>query len=413
MAYIKKHLETKVNLLLEMFPLVAVIGSRQCGKSTLVKKLRPDWKYYDLESPDDYQLITDDPVSFFNLHSGNIIIDEAQQYPALFKVLRGVIDADRKIKGRFLITGSSSPHIVKGITESLAGRIATVEMWPFKQGEFYQTALSPLYEKIIDDTTTASDFLSLKPVCSPKQSMDIWHKGGFPEPLIESENNPVFFKHWMENYIADYVSRDIRSLFPRLNIHNFRRFLTLLAQFSGHQMNMSHIARSLEISVSTVKDYLDIIHQTFLWRNLGAFTKNPLKKVQKANKGFFRDQGLLHNYLKIKDVDQLLLHPVAGFSFESFVIEELIRGLQATMATQLGYTYYRTKDKSEVDLIVEGDFGVIPIEVKLGSTIKRQSLFALENFISDMKCNYGIVINRGKRVELLSEHILQIPVHYI
>jgi len=396
-----------------MFPLVAVIGPRQCGKSTLVKKIRPDWKYYDLESPDDYQLISSDPVAFFSTHEGNIIIDEAQQYPELFKVLRGVIDADRKTKGRFLLTGSSSPHIVKGITESLAGRIATLEMWPFKQGEFYQAPLSPLYETMIGDNTKATDFLSLKPVCSLAQSMKLWHKGGFPEPLIENENNPDYYRHWMENYISDYVSRDIRGLFPRLNIHNFRCFLTLLAQFSGHQLNMSTIARSLEVSVSTVKDYLDIIHQTFLWRNLEPYTNNPLKKVQKANKGFFRDQGLLHYYLKIKDVDQLLLHPVAGFSFESFVIEEIIRGLQATMATQLSFNYYRTRDKSEVDLIVEGDFGVIPIEVKLGSSIKRQSLYALENFMSDMKCNYAMVINRGKRVELLSERIIQIPVHYI
>ena len=104
----------------------------------------------------------------------------------------------------------------------------------------------------------------------------------------------------MENYLADYVSRDIRGLFPRLIIHNFRRFLTLLAQYSGHQLNMSTIARALGTSVSTVKDYLDIIHQTFLWRNIQPYTKNPLKKVQKANKGFFRDQGLLHYFLKIK-----------------------------------------------------------------------------------------------------------------
>jgi len=136
-----RYLETKINLLLAMFPLVAVIGPRQCGKSTLVKKIRPDWKYYDLESPDDYQLISSDPVAFFNTHEGNIIINEAQQYPELFKVLRGVIDADRKTKGRFLLTGSSSPHIVKGITESLAGRIAALEMSPFKQGEFYQASL--------------------------------------------------------------------------------------------------------------------------------------------------------------------------------------------------------------------------------------------------------------------------------
>jgi predicted AAA+ superfamily ATPase len=125
-----------------MFPVVTLIGPRQCGKSTLVRQLHPDWKAYDLESPDDYQLITDDPVSFFAINSGQVIINEAQQYPDLFKVLRGVIDSDRSTKGRFLLTGSSSPNIVKGITESLAGRNATVEMAPFKQGEYYEQPIS-------------------------------------------------------------------------------------------------------------------------------------------------------------------------------------------------------------------------------------------------------------------------------
>ena len=219
--------------------------------------------------------------------------------------------------------------------------------------------------------------------------------------------------HWMENYIADYVSRDIRGLFPRLNIHHFRRFLTLLAQYSGHQTNMSSMARALGVSVLTVKDYLDIIHQTFIWRNLEPYAKNPLKKVQKANKGFFRDQGLLHYFLKINDLDQLLVHPVAGFSFESFVIEEIIRGLQATMATRLSYSYYRTIDRSEVDFVVESNSAVIPFEIKLSSMVNRKSLRGLELFMKDLNCTYGIVINRGKRVELLTDSIVQIPVQYV
>ena len=409
----KRYLATKIKQLLAMFPVVALIGSRQCGKSTLVKQLRPTWKYYDLESPDDYQLISNDPVTFFAINKDGVIIDEAQQYPEIFKVLRGVIDDDRKKKGRFLLTGSSSPHIVKGITESLAGRIATIEMWPFKQGEFYEKELSGLYHMMADGTVQAKDFLQLQPLVSIDQTMNVWHKGGFPEPLIEGEQNEEYYKQWVENYITDYLGRDIRGLFPKLNIHNFRRFLTLLAQFSGHQLNMSDMARALEISVSTIKDYLDIIHQTFIWRNLGPYTGNLLKKVQKAQKGFFRDQGLLHYFLRIKDVKQLLLHPVAGFSFESFVIEEIIRGLQSTMATHLGFSYYRTIDKSEVDLIVEGDFGVVPIEIKLNSMVKRKSLRGLENFIADMRADYGIVINTAKRVELLTDKIIQLPVHYI
>lgn len=413
----KRNLEGKINRLLEMFPVVAVIGPRQCGKSTIVRQLRPDWKYYDLESPADYQLITSDPAAFLSLNPDQVIIDEAQQYPELFKVLRGIIDSERQQKGRFLLTGSSSPEIVKEITESLAGRIATVELWPFTQNEFYERPPSRLYEMIVQETktktTTAKDFLALRPSVTTGQSMDVWFMGGFPEPLTESaRGNDAFYNQWMENYMIDYIGRDIRTLFPRLNIHNFRRFLTLLAQYSGHQLNMSDMARALEISVSTVKDYLDIIHQTFLWRNLPPYTGNRLKRVQKAKKGFFRDPGLLHYFLKISDLDRLLIHPVAGFSFESFVIEEIIRGLQATMATRLEFFYFRTINQSEVGLVIDGPFGTIPIEIKLNSVVKRISLRGLERFLADGE-GYGILINRGKRPELLTERIIQIPVNYI
>jgi len=409
----KRVIEEKINRLLVMFPVVAIVGPRQCGKSTLVKQLRPDWKYYDLESPDDYQLISSDPVAFFSLNTENVIIDEAQQYPELFRVLRGVIDSNRKKKGRFILTGSSSPDIVKGITESLAGRIATMEMWPFKQSEYYEKGLPGIYELLVDGRAKANDFLQLQPLLRMDQAMHVWFKGGFPEPLIESEKSTDFYLQWMENYIMNYVGRDIRMLFPRLQIHSFRRFLTLLAQFSGHQLNMSDMARALEISVSTIRDYLDIIHQTFLWRNLEPYIKNQLKKAQKAKKGFFRDQGLLHNFLKINDLDSLLIHPVAGCSFESFVIEEIIRGLQATMATQLEFNYYRTIDKSEIDLIIDSNSGPIPIEIKLNSMVNRTGLRGLKNFLDDTKTSYAILINRGKRVELLSEKIIQIPVNYI
>lgn len=409
----ERHLQEKLTQLQALFPVVGLIGSRQCGKSTLVRQLEPDWNYYDLESPDDFQLISNDPVSFFTLNPNALILDEVQQYPEIFRVLRGVIDASRKDKGRFILTGSSSPDIVRGINESLAGRIATVEMSPFKQSELFGAALPGVYELLTSPDVKPADFKSLEPALTLEQSMHVWLRGGYPEPLLEGLTTPVFHKQWMDNYLASYVSRDIRGLFPRLNIHNYRRFLSLLAQFSGHQLNMSDMARALEVSVPTIKDYLDIVHQTFLWRNLEPYVRNPLKKVQKANKGFFRDSGILHHLLRINTLDQLQLHPVAGFSFESFVTEELIRGLQATMATGLEFSYYRTVDKSEVDLVIEGDFGVVPVEVKLNAVIAPRSLRGLEGFIADTGCRYGVLVNRGKRIELLSERVVQVPVFYL
>ena len=409
----RRVLEDKIDLLLEMFPVVVIVGPRQCGKSTMVRQLRPEWRYYDLENPSDYQLISDDPLAFFSLNPENVIIDEAQQYPAIFQVLRGIIDSDRQKKGRFILTGSSSPEISRGVIESLAGRIAIVEMWPFKQCEYFESGIPELYSLLTSSQVETADFMGLSSRLSLLDSMQIWFKGGFPEPLIESENNPLFYNQWQENYIMSYVGRDIRMFFPRLDMHSFRRFLLLLAQFSGHQLNMSEMARALGVSVTTIKDYLDIIHQTFLWRNLPPYTRNLLKKVQKAKKGFFRDQGLLHSFLKIGNPDALVIHPVAGFSFESFVIEEIIRGLQATMATRLDYAYYRTIDKSEVDLVLDGVNGPIPIEIKLSSTVKRTALRGLKNFIGDTGAAFGIIVNRGHRVELLSENIVQVPVNYV
>lgn len=227
--HIKRCLERKINDLVEMFPCVAILGPRQCGKSTLAQSLDGDWSYYDLESPDDYQLITSDPVRFFELNPNKVIINEAQQYPDLFRTLRSVIDRDRSKNGRFFLTGSSSPEIVKGLNESLAGRIATTEMTPLKSCEFYQKNPTSFLDVVLSKNVSAKDFLSLKTSLENREVLDFWFKGGFPEPLLKSQQNPRFYKVWMDNYISSYVERDIRALFPKLNIQNFKRFLLLLA----------------------------------------------------------------------------------------------------------------------------------------------------------------------------------------
>ncbi len=407
-----RHLEQKIDKLLQLFPVVAIIGSRQCGKSTLVKKLRPDWAYYDLERPDHYQLISSDPLGFFSRRNKKVIIDEAQQYPELFQVLRGVIDQDRKATGRFLLTGSSSPEIVKGLTESLAGRISTVEMWPFKAAEFYDKPLSTVYDLLPHTHTDFTLLLQLQPTLEVSELYTHWLYGGYPEPRIKSEEFPEFYGLWMDDYFSDYIRRDIQRLFPRINIHKFRLFIQALSHYSGGIINHSKIARALDTSSVTVKEYLTIFHSTFIWRNLPSYEKNSLKKVQKMAKGFFRDQGILHHLLKIDSVDKLLLHPVAGASFEAFVIEEIIRGFQSTLLSGLDFNYYRTRDQSEIDLIIDASFGLIPIEIKLGHKINKRMLTALHGFIKDTQANFGILVNNAEQIEMLSDRVIQIPARY-
>lgn len=409
----KRFVTDKIDRLLKMFPAVALIGPRQCGKTTLVKHLLPDWKYYDLERPDDYRLITDDPLGFFSRRPGQVIIDEAQEYPELFNVLRGVIDRDRSAAGRFVLTGSSSPEMVKGISESLAGRIATVELWPLKGAEFHDKPLPLIYGFLVDRNLALDHLLCLEPVLTPGDMYRHWFLGGFPEPRIKGSQMPEFHGLWMDAFFADYVNRDISRLFPRINRHTYRLFIQSLSHHSGHILNQSEIARALEVSSPTVKQYMEIIHDTFIWRNLRSYEKNSLKKVQKMPKGFFRDPGMLHYLLKIFDVDTLLLHPAAGGSFEAFVIEEMIRGFQCTLTPGMDYYFYRTVDKSEVDLVIDGPFGLIPVEVKLGHKITKRMLTGLNNFLNDTGAKFGILVNNAERVEMLTDHIIQVPAIYL
>lgn len=412
MMYKKRLIEHKIDRLLEMFPVVAIIGSRQCGKSTLVKNIRPDWKYYDLERPDDYQLITSDPLGFFARQSENTIIDEAQQYPELFKVLRSVIDQDRNVVGRFLITGSSSPDIVKGLSESMAGRIATIELWPFKTTEFYEKPFPQIYALLSQNKPDLDKISRLTSKLNIRQIYDQWQLGGYPEPRIKGCDTPEFHGLWMDEYFSDYIRRDIQRLFPRINPHNFHLFIQTLSFHSGKIINQSDIARALEVSSVTSKEYLEIIHKTFIWRNLRSYEKNKLKKVQKMPKGFFRDQGILHHLLKINSLDNLLIHPVADFSFESFVVEEIIRGFQCTLTAGIDFHFYRTKDKSEIDLIIDAPFGVIPIEIKLGHKINKRMLTALKQFLKDTNAPLGILVNNSEKIEFLADNIIQIPAQY-
>ena len=236
-----------------------------------------------------------------------------------------------------------------------------------------------------------------------------WLLGGYPEPRIKGEETRLFHGLWMDEYFTDYIRRDIGRLFPRINVHNFRLFIQTLSFHSGNIINKSVISRALEVSSVTANEYLEILHNTFLWRNLRSFENNKLKKVQKMPKGFFRDSGILHHLLKITEIDKLLVHPTGGTSFESFIIEEIIRGFQCTMQSGLDFHFYRTKDKAEIDLIIEAPFGLVPIEIKLGHKINQRMLAPLKTFIKDTGASFGVLVNNSEKVELLADDIIQIP----
>jgi len=409
MTGLKRNLEAKVNSLLNYFPVVIILGVRQCGKTTLAQMLRPEWRYFDLERGRDYDFITRDLEFFIKEHPHSIIIDEAQRYPSLFQELRGIVDRDRKRKNRFLLTGSSSLDLIKNVSESLAGRVGLVELATLKSNERYGLDLPDFYQLFQDPLNhrTAEFIKSLKSHLSHDQLMEMFLKGGYPEPLLAEDVH--FYDSWMENYVQTYVQRDIRAIFPRLDIVKYQRFVSMLAALSGTIINRSQIGRSLDISEKAIRDYLQIAEGSYIWRNIPSYEKSISKSVVKMPKGNIRDGGLAHFLQGITRRQQLLTYPQVGATFEAFVFEEIIKGIQSTTLSNWRYYYFRTKNGAEIDMILEGPFGILPIEIKFGSTIKPNQLKSMKAFVYKNDLPLGIIINNSDEARLLADRIVQLP----
>ena len=410
MDALKRHLTAKINRLLASFPVVVILGARQCGKSTLAQMIGKNWDYVDLENPVHYQRVSDDPVLFFKQHNHHLIIDEAQKSPQLFEVLRGVVDAERQLKGRFLLTGSAHFELLKQVSESLAGRVAIVELGNLKVSERESKRLSNFYDIFASPLSveTLTRLSRLQPSFDVHDVNRSLLEGGYPEPVLSADQ--AFRLDWMENYFDTYINRDMRTLFPRIDIVKYRRVVAMLSALSGTMINRSEISRSIEASEKTCRDYMDIIKGTYFWRDLPAFRTPKIKTTSKLPKGHFRDSGLLLFLQNIYTSEQLINYPRLGNVFESFVVEELIKGIQTTSARNLVFSHFRTKAGGEIDLIAEGSFGLLPIEVKYQSNTGKRQIQSLENFIKMHQLPLGIVINNCESPAFITEKIIQIPV---
>jgi uncharacterized protein len=309
----------KIAAQFDVHRIVSLLGPRQCGKTTIAKQYRDlatDFNkanYFDLENPIDLERL-DNPKTAFEALSGLIIIDEVQRRPELFQILRYI--HDEYPEKRFLILGSASRDLIQQSSESLAGRIGYIEVTPFNLGEV------PELNKL-------------------------WLRGGFPPSFLNNTDEGSF--NWRANYTRTYIEQDLPALGLRPSSENIRRFWKMISHFHGQIFNASQISSSLNLSNPTIKNYLELLADTFMIRILKPWHNNLSKRLVKSPKLFFRDSGLLHYFWNLETWDDLQTYPGLGASWEGFAMEQIIQLMGAE--TDNCY-FWATHNQAELDLII-------------------------------------------------------------
>jgi len=338
---IERHLTATVKRRLQNNPAVAILGPRQCGKTTLagqiVKKIKQS-VYLDLENPGDLAKL-DDPLAFFSLHNDDLVcLDEIQRAPELFSILRSIID-ERARNAQFLILGSAGRDLIRQSSESLAGRIAYLDLTPF--------LLSELEAAQKDDIRR------------------LWLRGGFPRSYL-AEDLDISFE-WRQDFIRTFLERDIGMFGFRMPPARLGRLWKMCAHIHGSLLNASKLADSLGVTSHTVRSYIDLLEHTFMLRVLLPDAPNLKKRLVKSPKIYIRDSGILHALLDIRTHDDLLSHPILGASFEGFAMENIL-----AFAKDYEPSFYRTSAGAEIDLILRRGRRTLAFELK-SSSVPRVS----------------------------------------
>jgi predicted AAA+ superfamily ATPase len=354
----------------EKFPAILLLGARQVGKTTLARATFPKIPYCDLERPDMRELFSKDPrFQIQNRTHQGLILDEAQAVPEVFSALRGLIDEDRQANGRYIILGSAQPALVRGASESLAGRVGILELDPLTAGEI---ARGP----------------------DARPWTDAWLRGGFPDAVKRD------FRTWWESFLRTYVERDLPALGVAADPIFLRRLLTMLAHAQGGICNASNLGASLGVSYHTIQRHLDILERTFLVRRLQPYFRNVGKRLVKSPKVYLRDTGLLHHLLNLATLDEVSNHPIKGASWETFVIEDIIRReRRARPHTQ--FYFWRTSIGVEVDLVLDRGSTRIAIEVKSGRGGRPETIRQLQTASADLGASSAWILDEDEGTDPL------------
>lgn len=355
-------------------PVVALLGARQVGKTTLARNhasgVDGEISFFDLERPSDHAALSANPEQILSQAEGLVVIDEVQRMPELFTLLRPLVDSPER-RAQFLLLGSASWDLVKGISETLAGRIAFINVGGF----------------------------SLEEVGVEEQRR-LWLQGGFPEAYLEDD--PDDWQEWMEDFSRTFLERDIPGIGSKVAPQTLRRFWRMLAHYHGQNWNATELARSMDVSTTAVNHYRDLLEGTFMIRILPPWFENLGKRLVKSPKVYFRDSGVLHYLLNIRTWSDLYTHPRYGASWEGFAMEQIL----LSHGDQDAY-FYATQSGGELDLLLLRQGRRYGFEFKCTDAPKTTK--SMHTTFKDLKLDHLYVVYPGTRRFPLVENMSALP----
>jgi len=399
-TYIPRSLEPVLTKAFSQFPAVVLVGPRQSGKTTLLKHLYEDqYPIISLEPPDVRIAALDDPRGFLDLYPPPVVFDEIQYAPILLPYIKEQVDAHRHRPGQYILTGSQNLLLMQQVTESLAGRAAVLKLLPMSRWE-----VNSLPQGMLPWETGKTASLQVQPI------QELWEhilRGFYPEIVCNPDRD---VRLWQASYVQTYLERDVRNLRNIGDLTLFQTFLRALAARSGQLLNLSDLAKDVGISVNTVKDWISILEASFQIFILRPYYANIGKRLVKSPKVYFTDTGLLCYLVGLRDSKHAASGPMGGAIFENLVIAELFK-IYIHRGEEPALYFWRTAAGSEVDVVIETQDNLVPIEIKQSETPRPEMAREIANFQKDFegKAGQGYVIHPGKMILPLGKGTISLP----
>jgi uncharacterized protein len=406
--YHKRLVEDKIKKALKQFKIVLITGARQVGKTTLVTRLFPEYKKYTFDPVIDLYDVKKDPDLFLKNFGKKLFLDEIQYVPELLSSLKRLVDESDE-NGQYIISGSQNLSVMKNVAESLAGRVGIIDLATMTSYEIYKELpvknWIEIYLNNPIDILTASKGLLKK---ANNLYLQIF-RGGYPALLNKSEEDYAAF---FSSYVRTYIERDIRAFKDIKELSLFERFLGIVAALTANEINYDKIGERVGITAKTVQSWLDLLKYTYQYYELHYFSNNSIKRISKKRKSHIRDTGLACYLQRVSSVDALIRHPNFGALFESFCISNILT-LCDTMKSVSPYAYHwRSYDKAEVDLILERDNKLYPIEIKCKTKITKNDTSGIRAFVKaypNHNVQMGLIIYAGDEVYKVNDFVFAVP----